>query len=53
MSSMQNRRATAGFASGFMTVTALFGLVAAMTTGFGPTQTEAGPKSHVQAGAAR
>ena len=43
MSSIQNRRATAGFASGFMTITALIGVVGALTTGLGPTET--GPRT--------
>ena len=53
MSNMNDRRAAAGFASGFMTITALLGVVAALTTGFGPTETASKVTPHSQIGAGR
>ena len=46
---MQNRRTTAGFASGFMSITALLGVVAALTTGLGPTEpsSKAAPRTQI------
>ena len=53
MSRIHHRRATAGFASGFMTIIALFGVLAALTIGLGPTETASGSLAHVQIGAGR
>jgi hypothetical protein len=53
MNSMHQRRATAGFASGFMSVIALFGVLAALMTSLGPTESASSPVSHAQVGAGR
>ena len=38
MSDIRQQKAAAGFASGFLTVTALFSVLAALAVGLGPTQ---------------
>jgi hypothetical protein len=51
MSSNSSRKASAGFASGFLSVTALSIVLAALMLGSGPTETiSKAPQTHIGAG---